>query len=91
MKIKLKSKADASDKDPLIVQVVLEEGGKQKKVTFSVNIGETIELPDEQAYEVLHKYKGLFELVQTGEGIKGGYQHRAASVQANKAAAAQEG
>jgi hypothetical protein len=61
MKITLKKKNDPSDKSPLIVQWVEGVEGKERKRTESVAIGETLELPDDIAYEVMGRYRGLFE------------------------------
>jgi len=57
MKLTLVKKADASDKDPLIIHFVKDN----MKVTQKVAVGEVIDLPDETAYEVLAKYKGMFK------------------------------
>lgn len=64
MQITLTKKNDATDKSPLVIQFVEDD----KKHTLSVAIGETVELPDHTAYDVLGRYKGLF--VQGGGNSK---------------------
>lgn len=90
MKITLVKKADPSDKQPLLVQynegADVEKGIVGKKITKSIGIGETIELPDQEAYEVMGKYKGLFKMAGEGDAVGQatsgkGYAHKAASAQ----------
>ena len=68
MKITLVKKADVSDKDPLIVQWVEGPEGKQIKRTEKVAIGQSLDLPDDTAYELLSKYRGMFQITQ-GAGV----------------------
>lgn len=63
MKITLVKKSIASDTDPLIVQYLEGPEGKQVKKTIKVAIGETLDLEDDLAIEILQKYRGLFSMV----------------------------
>ena len=65
MKIRLDKKLDSADKDPLTVQILQGQGASAAKRTFKVAIGETINLDDETAYDVLSRYSGLFSIVDT--------------------------
>lgn len=65
MKITLKRKADPTDKDPLIVQYLEGPEGKQVKRSMAVKVGETLEIDDDLAIEIMNKYRGLFAM---GEG-----------------------
>ncbi len=60
MELILKRKHSSSDKDPLIVVIETDLGKK----AYKINIGETLELDDEDGYQVLGKFKGLFEIKQ---------------------------
>lgn len=62
MKITLRRKNDESHKDPMLVQYVRELAtGKRQKITVTVTVGQTIDLPADIAYDVMSKYKGCFE------------------------------
>jgi len=64
MKITLQKKADASDNDSLLVQYVEAIGktGVLKKRTIKVALGESLDLPDDLAIEVMQRYRGLFSM-----------------------------
>jgi hypothetical protein len=65
MRIKLARKSDQSDHDPLLCQVIEGEEGDLRKRTFTVKVGEEIELPTDVAVELMSKNKGLFEIVSS--------------------------
>jgi hypothetical protein len=65
MKITLKRKSDVSDRDPLLVQYLEGPEGRQTKKTISVKIGETLDIEDDLAIEIMQKYRGMFAM---GEG-----------------------
>lgn len=94
MKITLQRKFDPTDKDPLIVQYLEGVEGKQTKQTIAVKVGETLDVDDDLAIEIMQKYKGLFAM---GEGMtlsaKGaGYAHKGKpTIQAKVPTAAAEG
>lgn len=69
MKITLQRKFDPTDKDPLIVQYLEGEEGRQTKKTIQVKIGETLELDDDLCIEIMQKYRGLFAI---GDTVKPG-------------------
>jgi hypothetical protein len=62
MKITLKRKADVSDHDPLIVQYLEGREGHQTKKSITVKLGETLDVDDDLAIEIMQKYKGLFTM-----------------------------
>lgn len=63
MKITLQRKADLSDTDPLVVQYLeLIDNDRQVKRTINVKIGQTLDLPDDLAIEIMQKYRGLFSM-----------------------------
>jgi len=62
MKITLMKKTDPTHKDALIIQYVQLEGKTSTKVTTKLDIGESIDLPDDIAYDVMNRYRGLFAL-----------------------------
>lgn len=67
MKITLVQKNDPSDKQPLLVQIVKgEEDEFQEKETCSISVGQTLDLPDDIAIEIMQKYKGCFKI---GDGV----------------------
>jgi hypothetical protein len=87
MKIVLKQKSQQHDNQPLIVMYEEEVNGKPSKKVISLPVGGELDLPDQTAYEVMAKYKGLFvqaEAVQASapaaesqKSLKG-YQNKSA-------------
>lgn len=73
MKITLIKKHDVGDRDPLLVQYLEGPEGKQTKKTMTVKIGETLEVADDLAIELMQKYRGLFVM-----GDAKDYAHKAA-------------
>lgn len=64
MEITLKRKSGSSDRDPLLIMLEPDENlpvEQRVKQIIKVGIGETIDLPEEVAYQVMGKYKGFFE------------------------------
>ena len=87
MKITLVKKTDQSDKDPLLCQWETEdEKGVTKKNTIKIAIGQSIDVPDEEAYTLLAKYKGLF--IPADQATKS-MQTKVVKTYADKALAAQ--
>lgn len=62
MKITLVKKNNASDKDPLIVQWISGAEATAVKKTMTVAIGETLEVDDDLAIELMQKYRGMFQM-----------------------------
>lgn len=75
MRITLNKKNDSNDKDPLLVQF-MSGPNRDKKVTMKVAIGQSLDLEDDEAYEVLGKYRGLFSMAQENSS-KSSYSHKA--------------
>lgn len=78
MKITLQRKFDPTDRDPLLVQYLETVDGDSFKRTLAVKVGETLDIDDDLAIEIMQKYKGLFSM---GEGVKlsaksDGYAHK---------------
>lgn len=94
MKITLKRKVSDSDQDPLIVQYLEGPEGKQVKKTIAVKVGETLDLDDDLAIDILQKYKGMFVMGDSADAkLPGrGYAHKGRPDFQNKVpTAAQEG
>jgi hypothetical protein len=95
MKITLKRKADVSDQDPLIVQYL--EGGEdnQVKKSITVKVGETLDVDDDLAIEIMQRYKGLFSMGDTDAARvspkTAAFAHRGKPQYADKAAQTGEG
>lgn len=66
MKITLVKKLDQADTAPMLVQYIDETEKGSVKKTLSVGIGQTMDLPDDIAIEVMAKYRGCFK---AGEGV----------------------
>jgi hypothetical protein len=94
MKITLKRKGEASDQDPLIVQYLEGQEGHQTKKSICVKIGETLDIDDDLAIEIMQKYKGLFAM---GDGDAArltktaGFAHKGRPEYSDKAGHAKEG
>jgi len=65
MEITLVKKATSADSDPLIIFLDVDESlpvEKRRKETVKIALGETIDLPDDIAYQIMGKYKGFFQI-----------------------------
>jgi len=68
VKIVLNRKTEASDTDPLLVQYLEGEEGRQTKKTIKVAIGDVLDLDDDLAIEIMNKHRGLFTIAGQSEG-----------------------
>jgi hypothetical protein len=64
MKLTLARKADSSDRGPMLVQYVDGPDDKLVKRTLTVGIGQTLELPDDIASQLLSRYPKCFVIGQ---------------------------
>jgi hypothetical protein len=94
MKIKLVKKSGGFN-DPLACQWIENEGeDNAKKITKLVGINEELDLPDDICYQILAKYKGMFQIVgqaNVSDAVRGNEAAADAKdkqAQANKSATA---